>query len=69
MTPAGLYTYVPAGHYITTEDYAREHQLSPATVRRHCASGKLDAVKVGRAWLVRYDGRHYLLKRPRKKAS
>lgn len=54
-TPKGLYAFVPAGYYVTTDDYAREYGLSPATVRRHCVSGRLNAVKVGKAWLVNYD--------------
>jgi hypothetical protein len=47
------FTYVPAGDYMTSDDYARAYNVSPATARRHCVTGKVvGAVKVGRAWLI-----------------
>lgn len=49
------FTHVPAGDYMTSDDYARATGLSPATARRHCVSGRVEAVKVGRAWLIRKD--------------
>lgn len=46
--------FIPAGQYVTVEDYAREAGVSTATVKRRCASGNLQeqAVKVGRQWLI-----------------
>lgn len=47
------FTHVPDGDYMTSDDYAKATGLSPATARRHAVNGKVDAVKVGRAWLIR----------------
>lgn len=46
--------FIPAGQYVTVEDYAREAGVSPATIKRRCARGDLreQAVKVGRQWLI-----------------
>lgn len=46
--------FIPAGQYVTVEDYARDAGISPATVKRRCAKGNLQehAVKVGRQWLI-----------------
>lgn len=45
-------TKVAEGYYVTTEEYAAVAKVSPATVKRRCMDGSLQATKVGRAWLI-----------------
>ena len=49
------FTHVPEGDYLTSDDFASAEGISPATARRWCVDGKVEAYKVGRAWLIRKD--------------
>lgn len=40
---------------LTPEEVAEQLQLSPATIRRYCATGQLEAKKFGRAWRIPSD--------------
>jgi hypothetical protein len=42
-------------NYVSVKDYARMHNLSPATVRQRIHRGSTKAVKVGRDWFIRKD--------------
>lgn len=47
------FAHLPEGDYCTSDDYASAEGISPATARRRCVDGKVEAYKVGRAWLIR----------------
>ena len=40
------------GQFLTVEEAATRLGVSPATVKRRCASGLIDAERVGRSWLI-----------------
>ena len=40
---------------ITLNEYAKRHGRSPATLRQRIARGTLQAVKMGRDWLIDED--------------
>ena len=42
----------PSGDWITVEEAGGILGLSPATIRRKCAAGELQAHKVGRSWVI-----------------
>ncbi len=42
-------------NYITVSEYAKLHDLSPATVRQRILRGATKAIKVGSVWLIRRD--------------
>lgn len=45
-------TTIPEGVYVNTEIYAKGRGLSVATVKRRCAAGDLNAIKIGNTWLI-----------------
>ncbi|RLC61233.1 MAG: DNA-binding protein [Chloroflexota bacterium] len=41
--------------YVTPEEVAARFHVTPRTVRRWAAQGKLDAIRVGRQWRIPLD--------------
>ena len=37
---------------LSTDEYARQNNISGRTARRLCRDGKLDAVRVNHGWLI-----------------
>lgn len=40
-------------HLYSVEEMAARKKVAVATIRRRCEDGELDAVKIGRAWVIR----------------
>ena len=41
------------GHHLSVAEYAQKVGKSERTIRHRCAAGSLDAVRDGKAWLIR----------------
>lgn len=42
----------PLDSLLTVKQVAKRLHMKPATVQKHCCSGRLKASKIGRHWLV-----------------
>ena len=40
---------------LSTEEYARSHDMDERAVRRLCESGQLQSLKLGKVWLIQGD--------------
>ena len=40
---------------LSTEEYARSHDMDERAVRRLCESGKIKSLKLGKVWLIQGD--------------
>lgn len=47
--------YIATNDLISVIDYAALHKVTPATVRQKILRGKLEAVKIGRDWMIGKD--------------
>lgn len=39
-------------HFITVAEYAKKHGVTPRTIRQKAQMGTLNAIKIGRDWLI-----------------
>ena len=46
-----------AAELVTTQAFAQAHAIAVCTVRSYIKSGRLQAIRVGRAWRIRSDAR------------